>query len=242
MGGVGKSLEKTYKKSTDTKHVEILAVLQTVTNYPCLNATRIAEKLQVNPGTVRWHLKKLEEKHLIESVRQGGKIVYYTRGFVVREDVEDIGFLQKPEVRILITRIARAHGASKKGVLDTLEMNKPSMAYVYIQHLDNLVDKGFVRVLKDRKMNYYYLTDKLFKLYKKYSEIEVKIGSAAVRNFNGILPELQPGARAALEEMNFREGGMVILITAPFPTPGLLAEYKLRLNPLWSYQEVIQPE
>lgn len=242
MGGVGKSLEKTYNRAAREKHIEILAVLQTVTNYPCLNPTRIAERLEASPGTVRWYLKKLEEKHLINSERLGGKIVYYMRGLVDKEDVGDIACLQNPDVHVLIMKIATTHGTSKKGVLHGLPMDQPSRTYVYIQHLEKLVDKGFVRVLKDRKMNYYYLTDKLFRIHKKYAEKEAKIGIALVRNLNTILPDLHPGATAALEEINFREGGKIILITVPFSMSGFPTEYKLRLNPLWNYREVIQPE
>lgn len=241
MGEVGKSLVKTYNRARSEKHIDILVVLETVTNYPCLNPPRIAEKLKVRPGTARWYLKKLEEKKLIESARVGGKIVYYTKGLVALEDVKDITFLQHHDVHTLLVKIANTHGCSKKGILDELPMEKISKAYSYIQHLEKLVDMGFVRVLKDRKMNYYYLTDKLFRLYKKYADIEEKIGSAAVRNLNAILPELQPGITASLKEVSLRDGNMMILINSA-PTRTIQKEYKLRLNPLWSYQEVIQRE
>ncbi|MEM4160444.1 MAG: hypothetical protein QW531_00505 [Thermoplasmata archaeon] len=238
--GVGKSLEKFYNRAREEKHIEILAVLEAVTNYPCLNAPRIAEKVEGKEGTVRWYLKKLLEKKLVEGRRLGGKIVYYTRGLVLPEDVEDLVMLQHSQVHILLMKIANNPGASKKGLLGELPMEHPSQAYVYIQHLEALVDKGFVRVLRDRKMNYYYLGDKLFLLYRKYEEREGKIYNGFVRTLNTVLPEIEPRATARLKERNLKENWLGVIVSLS-PAPGVLAEYKLRLNPLWVYQEFIQP-
>ncbi|MEM3512642.1 MAG: hypothetical protein QXH13_00535 [Thermoplasmata archaeon] len=241
MRGIGKSLQKKYDEITSEKHIETLAVLETVVNYPCLQATKIAEQLEAKQSTVRWYLRKLEGKKLIVSVRIGGKILYYGSDFVIPEDVEDLALLQNPDMHTILARVANAHGISKRGILESIPMEQPSKAYVYIQHLENLTDKGFVRVLKDKKMNYYYLTDKLFQLYKKYAEREGKVCRPIVRKLNTILPEVQPGATATLKEMNFKEGGMLIIITSPI-NQRVQIDYKLRLNPLWSYQEIIQPE
>lgn len=237
--GLGKSLEKSYNRAKEKKHIDILAVLQAVTNYPCLNATKIAEKVDGKQGTVRWYLKKLEEKKLIEGGRVGGKIVYYAKGLVLPEDIEDLVLLQHPEVHMLLMKISNLPGASKKGVLEALPMEHLSKSYVYLKYLEHLVDRGFVRILKDRKMNYYYLTDKLLLLYRKYEERDGKIYAGFLRTLNTVLPELEPRATATLKERTLNENWIGIRIIVS-KAPGIQNEYKLRLNPLWSYQELTQ--
>ncbi|MGB9636450.1 MAG: hypothetical protein ACPL1Y_04290 [Thermoplasmata archaeon] len=235
--GIGKSLKKVIEKNAKKKEIDTLAVLATVTNYPCLISTKIAEKLEATTGTVRWHLKKLVNEHLVVAERIGGKVLFYTEGFLDNDDVEKIAFLQNPEIHEIISRIARHGGISKRELLAFIPEDKHSKFYTYENFLTKSVHLGLIRILKDMKINYYYLSNSFIQLIKNYSLREQKSAKAFINKMNQVLPRFSQNARCEIIVKDFE---YCVLISHKNNT--LAGEYILHTNPLWQYRQFIPLE
>lgn len=236
--GLGKSLEKRFEKAKSQKRIDTIAVFEAVTNYPCQSISKIAEKLGSTQGTVSWHLKKLEESGLVAGKRVSKRILYYPVNLVDPKDVEELALLLQPEVQNIIQVLAQTSGLSKRGLVDALQVMKQSQVYSYTRYLERLVKAGFVKVLKDRKMNYYYLTRKIFILYQGYTERETNMARALINKLNAVLPELSPGAGASIVEKTLTSITTQVRITKG--TGGMEQEHKIYLNPLHIYASIIQ--
>lgn len=231
--GVGKSLEKKFEKSKEKRRIDALEVLESVTNFPCQTISKIAERLRAGEGAIAWHLKKLEDCGLVARKKVGGRILYYQPNVVQAKDVEEIALLQQPEVQNIIQALIKTSGLSKKGLMDTIDFLKPSQIYSYTRYLERLVKAGFVKVLKDRKMNYYYLTKKIFILYKNYTERESQIAQVLIRKLGSALPNISPGAEARIGNKTLTNISTVVCISKV--GEGFEEERKLYLNPLRAY-------
>jgi len=52
-------------------------LVQHLSENPGMTPTQLAESTMINPGTVRWHLRKLEATGLVRSVAEGAEPAYY---------------------------------------------------------------------------------------------------------------------------------------------------------------------
>jgi predicted transcriptional regulator len=52
-------------------------LLQFVAAHPGAHAAAVADALAMNPGTVRWHIRRLLEAHLLRAIPEGSIVHYY---------------------------------------------------------------------------------------------------------------------------------------------------------------------
>jgi predicted transcriptional regulator len=52
-------------------------ILEHLLAYPGCNQRSVADALDMNPGTVRWHLRKMESAALVRSIQDGAQMCYF---------------------------------------------------------------------------------------------------------------------------------------------------------------------
>lgn len=75
-GGIGVRQEAMQHAATANPNAA--AIYEFIQYEAGCNQRKLAEELDMNPGTVRWHLRKLEDAGLVRSVPEGSQTLYFS--------------------------------------------------------------------------------------------------------------------------------------------------------------------
>lgn len=77
-GGV--AVKEQALKNAASQNPNAQLILEHIASHAGSNQRAIAEALDMNPGTVRWHLRKMEAASLVRSIQDGAQVCYFVEG------------------------------------------------------------------------------------------------------------------------------------------------------------------
>jgi predicted transcriptional regulator len=135
---------------------------------PGAHLREIGRRLGMSLGHLRYHLRILEKKNLIISIRNG----FYRRYFVKKDfDVGLAGIffaLQQKNTRKIVLHLLNNPGSTHKDLLHVFDFPSSTLSL----YLDNLVKKGVLQRVRNGRQNRYHVVDELnvVKVLKTYKE------------------------------------------------------------------------
>jgi len=135
---------------------------------PGAHLREIGRRLDMSLGHLRYHLRILEKRDLIISIRNG----FYRRYFVKKDF--DIGLagiffaLRQRNTRRIVLHLLNNPGSTHKDLMRVFDFPSSTLSL----YLDNLVRKGVIQRVRDGRQNRYYVVDEqnVIKVLKTYKE------------------------------------------------------------------------
>lgn len=103
----------------------------------------LAKYLELPQGTLNWHLKRLEDDHLIKSLKFAGKRIYYPAGLRSAEAERIFTVLRPKTAKKIFTYVLNNPGAFQSQIAKGIE---PSVHHDTVRyHLNRLEEVGLVK-------------------------------------------------------------------------------------------------
>ncbi|MHA1215331.1 MAG: winged helix-turn-helix transcriptional regulator [Candidatus Hodarchaeales archaeon] len=104
----------------------------------------LAKYLDLPQGTLNWHLKRLEEDHLIKSLKYAGKRIYYPAGLRSAEAERIFTVLRPQTAKKIFTYVLNNPGAFQSQIASGI---KPPVHHDTVRyHLNRLMNVGLVKM------------------------------------------------------------------------------------------------
>ena len=113
--------QRAYEKTIIDSSIENLPLRLQVFIYLCFfpgtNINRLSKVLKCTSTTVRWHIKKLMEKKLIQFYETKTRKYFFPAKFVDVKDYPIFMVLGEPSTRVIVRHIYEHHQSSKKSII-----------------------------------------------------------------------------------------------------------------------------
>ena len=116
------------KKSEDMDHDTRDSLLDRISETPGISFGDLKRALDINEGTLRYHLRYLERKELIYSRKRGRKRLYFTSFYPERS--ADIHRRLTREQRRVLNLIRKTPGIDQDGIFSHLNIHRKDMRYI----------------------------------------------------------------------------------------------------------------
>jgi predicted transcriptional regulator len=139
-----------------------------IKNNPGSHLRKISRSMDIQMGTLRYHLDYLEKKEFITSRKEGNLKTYFTAGRLSVDDINITPLLQQKRFRDIILMIIITPGITHGEIIEQLSM-RPSTLSKYTKILEG---RGIIHHEKNGREKHFYLTDErriigLLLTYKK---------------------------------------------------------------------------
>lgn len=145
-------------------------IYEVIAKHPGLHMSKIAKMLNMQLSLVQYHLYCLEEKGLVEVVRDAGFTRYYPKGKLTSRDKEIIFILRKRNCLRIVTLLLKHKTLTHGEILKHIGLAASTLSY----YLNELVKKGILTV--DMEKRYKIANEeeivKVLTLYRPYTLIE----------------------------------------------------------------------
>jgi predicted transcriptional regulator len=117
-----------------------------VATHPGRHFNALVRALDLAPGQVQYHLKRLKREDAVVEERCHGRTHYFTSGYDVR-DRRTIAVLRRETARDTLVYLLEAGASDPATVVDALGIARSTLEW----HLDRLVEQGLVEKRRDAR-------------------------------------------------------------------------------------------
>ena len=155
--------KKKEKRLTLLLHPLRREIYRLVCETPGLYFFELSNILTAPHGTVNWHLRKLEEASLINTIKFGGKRVYYSKALRSEEVEKAFVVLKHSTARKIFAYIMNNDGCHQTLIARALGVHHDTVRH----HVERMKTATLVSIFKDGRKTCYSLDDVGLKLQEE---------------------------------------------------------------------------
>ena len=142
-----------------------LEIYSRISGNPGTTAVTLAEDLDMNLGTVRYHLVMLELMRKITSMSNPGFTAYF-KNYETRSVMERkiLGYIQNETKMRIFSHLQNMPDSSRQGIADHLGISGPAVTW----HMKQLIDDQIIVVKHDGKYIRHALNPEAVSVLEKY--------------------------------------------------------------------------
>ena len=131
-------------------------IYQTILKNPGLHFRELQRRTTLATGSLQYHLDYLSRKHLVNSVKQGKFVRYYSvRGEQFGEDQTLMNLLRQESLRTIVLFLFTKKSATNQTIAESVGLSPSTVSW----HLSKLVKNNVVGVRKRLRKKYFYLLE-----------------------------------------------------------------------------------
>ncbi|WP_164997760.1 winged helix-turn-helix transcriptional regulator [Methanolobus psychrotolerans] len=127
-------------------------VFNTIKSMPGISFSEIEREIDINRGTLRYHINIMEKEKLIESHKTKGKVSFFRNDSTYSEREKTLISTFKNDINYkIISEISKCHSLNNNSLADKLGVTASTASW----HVKNIKEFGIIEVNKEGKNNVY---------------------------------------------------------------------------------------